>query len=216
MKKTALFTILTLTLGTYAFTHCGNCPGDKKAEPAAEAAQAGKKNCDDCPMHKKAAAGKKHNCPEAAKAAEADSKMCPGNMPGVEKSSKELSNGVEMIFTSKDKTTVTKVQELVAAHHSGKDSMKSDCLCNMEGAETSVENMPDGVKVIITGKTAELITKIQASAKKHGGKGCANCGGHGKKKAAKASKKYACPMNCATSDKPGKCPKCGMPMEEKK
>lgn len=27
-------------------------------------------------------------------------------------------------------------------------------------------------------------------------------------------KEYACPMKCATSDAPGKCPKCGMDMEE--
>ena len=29
-------------------------------------------------------------------------------------------------------------------------------------------------------------------------------------------KRYACPMGCAESDKPGKCPKCGMNMTEKK
>lgn len=29
-------------------------------------------------------------------------------------------------------------------------------------------------------------------------------------------KLYTCPMGCAESDKPGKCPKCGMPMAEKK
>ncbi len=27
-------------------------------------------------------------------------------------------------------------------------------------------------------------------------------------------KQYACPMECATSDKPGACPKCGMEMKE--
>lgn len=31
-----------------------------------------------------------------------------------------------------------------------------------------------------------------------------------------AGKRYACPMGCAESDKPGKCPKCGMNMTEKK
>lgn len=28
--------------------------------------------------------------------------------------------------------------------------------------------------------------------------------------------KYVCPMGCASSDKPAKCPKCGMDMVEKK
>lgn len=28
------------------------------------------------------------------------------------------------------------------------------------------------------------------------------------------TKKYACPMQCKLSDKPGKCPKCGMEMWE--
>ena len=36
------------------------------------------------------------------------------------------------------------------------------------------------------------------------------------KKEAAQAKKYACPMGCAESDKPGKCPKCGMNMTEKK
>lgn len=28
------------------------------------------------------------------------------------------------------------------------------------------------------------------------------------------TKQYACPMKCATSEKPGACPKCGMEMKE--
>jgi len=36
------------------------------------------------------------------------------------------------------------------------------------------------------------------------------------RKEVKKVAKYACPMGCATSDKPGKCPKCGMTMTEKK
>lgn len=36
------------------------------------------------------------------------------------------------------------------------------------------------------------------------------------KKQEASTKAYACPMNCAKSDKPGKCPKCGMNMTEKK
>jgi len=33
---------------------------------------------------------------------------------------------------------------------------------------------------------------------------------------AAAAREYSCPMGHATSDKPGKCPKCGMEMTEKK
>lgn len=29
-----------------------------------------------------------------------------------------------------------------------------------------------------------------------------------------AGEKYACPMGCVQSDKPGKCPKCGMEMKK--
>ncbi|MDQ7773147.1 MAG: YHS domain-containing protein [Elusimicrobiales bacterium] len=31
-----------------------------------------------------------------------------------------------------------------------------------------------------------------------------------------AAKKYVCPMGCAESDKPGRCPKCGMDLVERK
>ncbi|MDO8805809.1 MAG: heavy metal-binding domain-containing protein [Elusimicrobiota bacterium] len=37
-----------------------------------------------------------------------------------------------------------------------------------------------------------------------------------KKKQAGRTRIYACPMGCARSDKPGKCPKCGMNMKEVK
>jgi rubrerythrin len=38
----------------------------------------------------------------------------------------------------------------------------------------------------------------------------------GARKAVKAGKKYTCAMKCVEADKPGKCPKCGMPMKETK
>jgi Cu+-exporting ATPase len=38
----------------------------------------------------------------------------------------------------------------------------------------------------------------------------------GKKAAAAPAKVYACPMGDYQGDKPGKCPKCGMNLEEKK
>ncbi|MBI4061109.1 MAG: hypothetical protein HY403_06735 [Elusimicrobia bacterium] len=71
------------------------------------------------------------------------------------------------------------------------------------------------------------------SHEKHPAAGCAECEkGRAKKEAAKpkaprgkaakrAAKKeklksWACPMGCAVSEKPGKCPKCGMDLTEKK
>lgn len=76
-------------------------------------------------------------------------------------------------------------------------------------------NCPDQAK---GGGHAAAAGKAPGAAEhKHDGKPC-NCD-HGKDKTgaeAKAAKKFACPMNCATSDKPGKCHKCGMPMVEKK
>ena len=42
------------------------------------------------------------------------------------------------------------------------------------------------------------------------------CGMQGTATTQPASAKYVCPMGCASSDKPGKCPKCGMDMAEQK
>ena len=85
----------------------------------------------------------------------------------------------------------------------------------MEGSVTSVTNTETGAVMQITGTTPEMIKKIQAaSTKEH------ECGHQGKvqagKKAVKKAAKFVCPMKCAESDKPGKCPKCGMDLVEKK
>lgn len=193
------------------------------AASAAETSKTGKKtaapksDCADCPMHKKAGAKKCAN------------KMCPEAMEGVETVAKNTATGIEITMTARNEETIAKLQELTLVHYSNKETMEKDCPSRVEGAASRIENTPTGVKVILTGKTPEVVKKIQAaSAKEHSKAGCPE---EHKKEAkassthacpdshkaeAKASRKYACPMKCAESDRPGKCPKCGMNMTEKK
>lgn len=197
MKKTILFSIAALAIMTAGFAFTAEAPKTGKKADAA------KINCADCPMHKKTAAKK------------CSGVMCPEKIAGVETVSKNIPAGVEITITAKDKETIAKVQELTVVHYSNTETMDKECPGRVKGAESKIENTADGVKVLLTGKTPEVVKKIQAaSAKEHMKAGCP--GEKESKKEAKASKKYACPMNCATSDKPGKCPKCGMAMVEKK
>lgn len=204
MKKTILISIVALALAAgAAYANCGKCAGDHKAgTEKAKSVKAEKKDCADCPMHKKAGAKKCAN------------KMCPEAMEGVETVAKNTATGIEITMTARNEETIAKLQELTLVHYSNKETMEKECPSRVEGAEAKIENTASGVKVFITGKTPEVVKKIQAaSAKEHSKAGCPE--EHGKK-AVKASKKYACPMKCAESDKPGKCPKCGMNMTEKK
>lgn len=204
MKKKIIISVISLAvLAGAAFATCGKCPGDKKAEPVkTKQVKAGKSDCADCPMHKKAGAKK------------CSGKMCPEKLAGVETVSKNIPGGVEMTMTAKNKETVAQLQELAVVHYSNKETMDPACPGRVQGAETKLENTADGARVLITGKTPEVIAKIQeASAKEHMKAGPEKKEG---KKEAKAAKKYSCPMKCAESDKPGKCPKCGMDMTEKK
>ncbi|PIU18319.1 MAG: hypothetical protein COT18_10800 [Elusimicrobia bacterium CG08_land_8_20_14_0_20_59_10] len=128
----------------------------------------------------------------------------------MEKAVKNADNGVEITMTTKDKETAAKIQKMAAEQHADKAGMKKDCPCHAGGAEVKTENTEYGVKVTITGKTPESVKKIQAAAAKNGS---CDCGGHDKPEAkVKAAAKYMCAMKCVESDKPGKCPKCGMPM----
>ncbi len=200
MKKTILLSIITLAVAAgAAYAGCGNCPGDKKAGTTdAKEVKAGKKDCGDCPSHKKAGAKKCAN------------KICPEAMEGVETVATNTADGIEKTMTARNEETIAKLQELTLVHYSNKETMGKDCPSRVKGAEARIENTATGVKVYITAKTPAAVKKIQAaSAKEHMKAGCPD--GHGKKEA-KASKKYACPMKCAESDKPGKCPKCGMNM----
>ncbi|OGS13988.1 MAG: hypothetical protein A2234_05405 [Elusimicrobia bacterium RIFOXYA2_FULL_58_8] len=206
MKKTILFSIMTLAL----------CAAFAQNTRAAEVKPAGK-NCADCPMHKKAAAGaaKTINCPETKNAQKHDcgkncgGKICPEKITGATASVTNTQAGVEVSISSKNRQTVAKIQQAAVPHYAGKNNKCAGCPTTVPGAETTFENTPAGILVKITGKTPETVKLIQAAAAKEFVKTDG-------KADAKVSKKYACPMNCAASDKPGKCPKCGMPMEEKK
>lgn len=186
MKKVILFSLIALAIG---------------AAPVFAAAPGS--DCANCPMHKMAAAKK------------CSGTMCPGKMAGVQTAAKNVTGGVEVTLTAKNKETIAQLQKLALAHYSGKDNMDPACPGRVQGAETKLENTADGARVLITGKTPEVVKQIQqASAKEHMKAGCPGKKESGKE--AKASKKYVCPMNCAEADKPGKCPKCGMKMTEKK
>ncbi len=195
MKKTILISIVALAIGA-----CAAFAADAPAKAGPKAA-APKEDCANCPMHKKAGAKK------------CSGKMCPEQIPGVQTVSRNIPEGIEVTMSAKDAETVAKLQELALVHYGNKETMDPACPGRVEGAESKLENTADGTKVLITGKTPGVVKKIQeASAREH----MKTAPAKEVKKEAKASKKYACPMGCATSDKPGKCPKCGMPMVEKK
>ncbi len=197
MKKILLIFTAALVIGAgEAFAADAPAAAGKKAA-------APKHDCADCPMHKKAGAKK------------CSGRTCPEKIAGVETVSKNIPEGIEVAMTAKDKETIARVQELALVHYGNKEAMDKDCPGRVEGAESRIENTADGVKVLITGKTPEVIKKIQAAAAKEHNPGAA---AKQVKKEAKASGKYICPMGCpgGVSDKPGKCPKCGMRMQEKK
>lgn len=81
-------------------------------------------------------------------------------------------------------------------------SCELDCPTHMAGAEVSVANIANGVTVTIVTKDAAKVKELQEKAAKHFAK---------KEKSAG----WICPMGCAKSDKPGKCPKCKMEMKKK-
>lgn len=95
------------------------------------------------------------------------------------------------------------------------------CPMKVEGAQTIVENTADGVAIHVTAKDPAAVKKIQEAAASHAkmasshkcadckkGHACAKCAAKHEHKAG-----WVCPMGCAHSDKPGKCPKCGMDMK---
>ncbi len=196
MKKAILISLIALATGAVpAFAVDAPKNGRKAAAPGSD--------CADCPMHKKAGAKK------------CSGRMCPEKIAGVQTVAKNIPGGVEVTMTAKNKETIAQLQELALVHYNSKETMDPACPGRVLGAETKLENIADGARVLITGKTPEVVKQIQeASAKEHLKAGCPGKKESGKE--AKASKKYICPMKCAEADKPGKCPKCGMEMTEKK
>lgn len=214
MKKNIILAAIALSLSAGAvFAHCGKCPGDKKAsEPAKSEMKAAKKDCGDCPMHKKQGAKK------------CGGMTCPEKIKGAETASKNIDNGVEVTTTAKDKEIIAQIQELALVHYGPKAEKCPGCPTAVPGAETKVANIENGIRVTITGKTPETVKAIQeASAREHSAGHGAEMRGPAKARAARqakhesmAVKKYSCAMKCVTADKPGRCPKCGMTMEEVK
>ncbi|HAZ08809.1 MAG TPA: hypothetical protein DCZ01_09885 [Elusimicrobia bacterium] len=78
-----------------------------------------------------------------------------------------------------------------------------DCPTHMEGVEVLLTNTAEGVTLTIITKDPSKVKELQEKAAKHFAK---------KEK----GKMWVCPMGCANSDKPGKCPKCKMDLTEKK
>lgn len=225
MKKDLLAGIIFFAVTMAAYAHCGKCPGDKKAGeekagakvecPLAKQAAEGAKH--DCPTKAKEEGGKKHDCPgmkgekghdcgkdKGAKAA------CPKQMAGVEKTVKNTKDGVELTLAAKGAEAIAKLQELTAVHYAG-----GNCSCLPKDATAKFENTPTGVKIALASKKPETVKAMQAQYA-GGGHKCGMEHADKKDSGPKAAMKYACPMNCAESDKPGKCPKCGMEMKEKK
>ena len=162
-----------------------------------------------------AEAGKRFKCPMMAKGKKCA--VCPEKMKGVETVSRNTANGVEITMTVKDKELVSRVQELALVHYNSKDTMGPNCPSRVEGAQTNVINTETGAKAEITGTTPEMIRRIQeASMKEHKMSAPAKEMKKSSKKGSARAAEYACPMDRYTSNKPGKCPKCGMEMKEKK
>lgn len=201
MKNIATLVIISIFAVSAAFAQ----------NKAPDAPKAGKHDCADCPMHKKMA-GKK-----------CGGMTCPEKIKGAETVSRNIENGVEVTTTGRDKETVARIQELALVHYGPKAEKCPGCPTKVAGAETKVANIDNGIKVTITGKTPEVVKQIQeASAAEHAAPAAALKGpakaraAHQMKKEAAAAGKYVCPMGDYEGDKPGKCPKCGMELKEKK
>ena len=136
---------------------------------------------------------------------------CPHQAKDVKTGKKAVENGIEITMTTETPEAVAGLREKAAADYAAKD-----CPMLKESKDVTVENIENGVKVTITAKTKAAIKKLQASVKKGGS--CCGDGKHEKSASAKDSEKaaYVCPMGCAESDKPGKCPKCGMNLVKSK
>lgn len=161
---------------------------------------------------------KPYECPMAK--AKKCSGICPEKMKGVQTVSQNITNGVVITITTKNKEMIAKVQELAVVHYNSEGTMEKSCPGKVAGAEIKLINTSDGVNVEITGKTPETVKKIQEASMKEHKQAAARpeAGKTAPAKEAKKTTKYICPMSCpgGESSKPGKCPKCGMDLKEKK
>jgi len=135
---------------------------------------------------------------------------CLERWEGVKTEKKAVKSGIEFTLTAGTPEEVEELRAKAAAHLKTKD-----CPLLKDAGEVGIENVESGIKVTIKAGKPAPAAKPQAAAKmKHG---CACCGGGEEKAEAKNSTAaYVCPMGCSESDKPGKCPKCGMNLVENK
>ena len=137
---------------------------------------------------------------------------CPEQLKGVKTGKKAVEKGIEITLTAESPEAVAELREKASAHYASKD-----CPLVKVGDDVKVENTGNGVKVTVTAKKRAAVKKLQSAVKK--GHSC-GAGEHKKSAAAKDPEKavkYVCPMgDYEGSDKPGKCPTCGMNLVEKK
>lgn len=135
-----------------------------------------------------------------------------------------LENGVKIVITGGAPELVEKIQAKYEQAH--------DCACCKDKAAKAVQHKITkeeiGMEAVcpVMGDVFKVTAKTLAASYK--GKvyyfccpGCekpflGNPEKYLNKKQAAQHKKYICPMGCAESDKPGKCPKCGMNLVKKK
>ena len=104
---------------------------------------------------------------------------------------------------------------LARCGHCDKDKGKAAmmCPCHLKGAEVKVVNIEDGVTITITAKDKAAVKEIQEAAVNFGKGELKGCPSRGKKGL------YECPMkDCykGGKTKDGKCPHCGMKLQESK
>lgn len=156
-------------------------------------------------------AGQAFACGDMKKSDSVEAKHadCPLEAPGVKTEKKAVKNGIELTLTAESPEKAAELKEKMAAHRA------SGCPLLKGGDEVAVENLENVVKVTVTAKKAADVKKLQAALKKGGS--C--CAGHEGNTAAKTQSKAAwiCPMgDYEGSDKPGRCPNCGMNLVENK
>ncbi|MBI4655759.1 MAG: YHS domain-containing protein [Elusimicrobia bacterium] len=144
---------------------------------------------------------------------------CPCKVEGAIVKIEDIENGVKVSITSDNPESVKKIQELSAKgykHKSYKEGLSSrEVLSDEIGKETVCPVTKEKFKVVAETKAIDYKGKTYYFC-------CPGCDAKFIKKPeqyiskeTKKSVKYVCPMGCAESDKPGKCPKCKMEMIEK-
>lgn len=134
--------------------------------------------------------------------------ICPLRVLLFEPALKNTESGVEITLTAKDVRNITRLRELAALHFSSKEEMEKSCPARVGGAKTAVEETERGAKITITAQAPAAIETIQVAA--------AYACKREEPVAKRVFKTYACPMGEYQSSRPGKCPKCGMDLVEKK